>query len=187
MWPLECSTRVSIGRAVNFGSNSRDINDDIELNQSETRLSFYFASFCDRQVVVLCGVLSCKPDLKPRRDSKPLSSLRIDHMKTFQSLVPRGVRAYAVPSFSPGASAASPNSPFIVFDRQAKLAQRERAAGDKERSRLTDYVKDEVAGNMVDRLLVSHGETRGPMTSLGGEKKRTDTLLAIIAGIEAIS
>lgn len=65
------------------------------------------------------------------------------------------LRSYATPSFAPGASASSPASPFIVFDRQAKLAQRDRAALDKERSRLTDYVKDEVAANMVDRLLVS--------------------------------
>lgn len=68
---------------------------------------------------------------------------------------PFGSRAYAVPSFAPGASAGSPASPFIVFDRKAKLLQRDRAAADPERSRLTDYVKDEVAANMVDRLLVS--------------------------------
>lgn len=68
---------------------------------------------------------------------------------------PFGSRAYAVPSFAPGASAASPASPFVVFDRRAKLLQRDRAAADPERSRLTDYVKDEVAANMVDRLLVS--------------------------------
>ncbi|KAM0793725.1 hypothetical protein ACM66B_001149 [Microbotryomycetes sp. NB124-2] len=62
-------------------------------------------------------------------------------------------RHYAVPSFSPGASASSPSSPFVVFDRRAKLEQRQRAARDKDRSRLTDYVKDDVAANMVDRLL----------------------------------
>ncbi|ORY90275.1 S-adenosyl-L-methionine-dependent methyltransferase [Leucosporidium creatinivorum] len=66
---------------------------------------------------------------------------------------PFGSRAYAVPSFAPGASAASPASPFVVFDRTAKRLQRDRAAADPERSRLTDYVKDEVAANMVDRLL----------------------------------
>lgn len=84
-------------------------------------------------------------------------------MPSFKPVIPRGTRSYAVPSFSPGASAASPNSPFIVFDRQAKLAQRERAAQDKHRSRLTDYVKDDVAGNMVDRLLVSRANDVGPV------------------------
>lgn len=76
-------------------------------------------------------------------------------MRIPRVLSPSGSRGYAVPSFTPGASAASPNSPFVVFDRAAKRAQRDRAASDKDRSRLTDYVKDEVAGNMVDRLLVS--------------------------------
>ncbi|KAI5481487.1 putative methyltransferase c20orf7 mitochondrial precursor [Pseudohyphozyma bogoriensis] len=58
------------------------------------------------------------------------------------------------------ASASTPaaSAPFVVFDRKAKQLQRDRAATDKacqwaERSRLTDYVKDEVAANMVDRLL----------------------------------
>ncbi|BGP44293.1 hypothetical protein JCM10450v2_000104 [Rhodotorula kratochvilovae] len=59
------------------------------------------------------------------------------------------VRAYAVPSFAPGGGA----SPFAVFDRDLKRAQRDRAARDKHRSRLTDYVKDDVAQSMVDRLL----------------------------------
>ncbi|GAA6033736.1 hypothetical protein JCM8097_004405 [Rhodosporidiobolus ruineniae] len=57
-------------------------------------------------------------------------------------------RHYAVPSFAPSSA-----SPFAVFDRQLKQAQRDRAASDPTRSRLTDYVKDDVAGVMVDRLL----------------------------------
>lgn len=61
-----------------------------------------------------------------------------------------GSRSYAVPSFAPSAA-----SPFSVFDRNLKVAQRDRAARNKERSRLTDYVKDDVAQTMVDRLLVS--------------------------------
>ncbi|GAA5875997.1 hypothetical protein JCM3774_002309 [Rhodotorula dairenensis] len=59
-----------------------------------------------------------------------------------------GSRSYAVPSFAPSAA-----SPFSVFDRNLKTAQRDRAARNKERSRLTDYVKDDVAQSMVDRLL----------------------------------
>ncbi|GAA5846884.1 hypothetical protein JCM9279_004483 [Rhodotorula babjevae] len=58
------------------------------------------------------------------------------------------VRAYAVPSFAPSSA-----SPFAVFDRDLKRNQRNRAARHAERSRLTDYVKDDVAQAMVDRLL----------------------------------
>lgn len=58
-------------------------------------------------------------------------------------------RSYAVPSFAPSSA-----SPFQVFDRNLKRSQRDRAAANKERSRLTDYVKDDVAQSMVDRLLV---------------------------------
>ncbi|GAA5999950.1 uncharacterized protein JCM10292_003552 [Rhodotorula paludigena] len=58
------------------------------------------------------------------------------------------VRSYAVPSFAPSSA-----SPFAVFDRDLKRAQRDRAARHVERSRLTDYVKDDVAQSMVDRLL----------------------------------
>lgn len=64
------------------------------------------------------------------------------------------LRAYAsIAAASPRPSASSPAAPFVVFDRQVKRLQRNRAASDKEKSRLTDYVKDEVAANMVDRLL----------------------------------
>lgn len=68
------------------------------------------------------------------------------------------IRNYAIPtSTQTKISASSPiiNSPFIIFDRNVKKLQRDRAASDKIKSRLTDYVKDEVAANMVDRLLVS--------------------------------
>lgn len=40
-----------------------------------------------------------------------------------------------------------------VFDRKVKLLQRERAGKRKEASRLTDYVRDEVAEVIADRLL----------------------------------
>lgn len=51
------------------------------------------------------------------------------------------------------AAPASSQSTFAVFDRDLKLRQREAAARNASRSRLTDYVKDDVAANMVDRLL----------------------------------
>ncbi|GAA5885508.1 hypothetical protein JCM16303_002234 [Sporobolomyces ruberrimus] len=57
-------------------------------------------------------------------------------------------RSYAVPSFAPSSA-----SPFQVFDRDLKRSQRDRAAANKTKSRLTDYVKDDVAQSMVDRLL----------------------------------
>ncbi|GAA5983662.1 hypothetical protein JCM5350_000660 [Sporobolomyces pararoseus] len=57
-------------------------------------------------------------------------------------------RGYAVPSFAPSSA-----SPFQVFDRNLKRSQRDRAAANKAKSRLTDYVKDDVAQSMVDRLL----------------------------------
>lgn len=61
-------------------------------------------------------------------------------------------RSYAM------ASATPPAGVFNVFDRNLKRLQKDRAAADPERSRLTDYVKDRVAANMVDRLLVSHSQ-----------------------------
>ncbi|GAA5974401.1 hypothetical protein JCM11641_005261 [Rhodosporidiobolus odoratus] len=57
-------------------------------------------------------------------------------------------RSYAVPSFAPSSA-----SPFTIFDRNLKLAQRDRAASDVQRSRVTDMVKSETAEIMVDRLL----------------------------------
>ncbi|GAA5991366.1 hypothetical protein JCM10908_003279 [Rhodotorula pacifica] len=67
---------------------------------------------------------------------------------SLRAAIASGSRSYAVPSFAPSAA-----SPFSVFDRNLKVAQRDRAARHKERSRLTDYVKDDVAQSMVDRLL----------------------------------
>lgn len=53
----------------------------------------------------------------------------------------------------------NPNSvgPFQVFDRGAKVLQKDRAAvkNDGENSRTVDYVREEVAERMIERLLVS--------------------------------
>lgn len=43
---------------------------------------------------------------------------------------------------------------FQVFNRETKRLQKERAARNTEQSRQVDYVKDEVAFRVVDRLLV---------------------------------
>jgi NADH dehydrogenase [ubiquinone] 1 alpha subcomplex assembly factor 5 len=50
----------------------------------------------------------------------------------------------------------APGSPTLqVFDRHAKYLQKERAAANVERSRQVDYLKDEVAIRLSERLLVS--------------------------------
>lgn len=74
--------------------------------------------------------------------------------RTSSSLL--GRRCLASISSSPQLN---PNSvgPFQVFDRRAKQLQKDRAAvrEDGARSRVVDYVRDEVADRMVERLLVS--------------------------------
>jgi len=70
---------------------------------------------------------------------------------SFQTLS-RQIRRYATPKSQTSPLAAS--SALNVFDTRAKRLQRERAAYDTEFSRITDYLRDEVAGVMVDRLLV---------------------------------
>ncbi|RUP43501.1 S-adenosyl-L-methionine-dependent methyltransferase [Jimgerdemannia flammicorona] len=60
------------------------------------------------------------------------------------------VRRYAILSHSkPGEGVA-----FQVFDRASKRRQRDRAASDVETSRTVDYLRDEVAARVADRLLV---------------------------------
>src|ERR1700761_7938196 len=51
----------------------------------------------------------------------------------------------------------SAQSPFKVFDRQAKRLQKDRAVARDggNRSRTVDYVRNEVADRMVERFLVS--------------------------------
>jgi NADH dehydrogenase [ubiquinone] 1 alpha subcomplex assembly factor 5 len=63
---------------------------------------------------------------------------------------------------SRGYAIQSPGSPTLqVFNRHAKYLQKERAASDAERSRQTDYLKDEVAIRLSERLLVSvNGPTK---------------------------
>jgi NADH dehydrogenase [ubiquinone] 1 alpha subcomplex assembly factor 5 len=53
-------------------------------------------------------------------------------------------------------SAAQTVQPYMVFDRNAKRQQKDRAALKEggSCSRLVDYVRDEVADRMMERLLV---------------------------------
>lgn len=49
----------------------------------------------------------------------------------------------------------APGSPTLqIFDRHAKFLQKERAAKSVESSRQADYLKDEVAMRLSERLLV---------------------------------
>ncbi|KAF7721703.1 hypothetical protein EC973_004292 [Apophysomyces ossiformis] len=60
-------------------------------------------------------------------------------------------RFYAsVPTNSPTGSG---GTAFQVFNREVKRRQKERAALDVEKSRVVDYLKDEIAARVADRLL----------------------------------
>jgi hypothetical protein len=64
------------------------------------------------------------------------------------------------------------SSPFAVFDRTAKRIQRDRAAliDGGESSRTVDYLRNEVAERMIERLLVCRflkGQTTKVLTSVG--------------------
>ena len=77
-----------------------------------------------------------------------------NHMSALLRLTPK--RAFAT------LSNAHVNQPFAVFDRQVKRRQRDRAAikNDGEASRTVDYLRNEVAERMVERLLVGDLEIR---------------------------
>jgi NADH dehydrogenase [ubiquinone] 1 alpha subcomplex assembly factor 5 len=59
------------------------------------------------------------------------------------------------------------SSPFAVFDRTAKRIQRDRAAlkDGGESSRTVDYLRNEVAERMIERLLVCKS-LQGPTTNV---------------------
>lgn len=120
---------------------------------------------------------SNKPQPRPARTTqstmpRPPTSLRALALAQSKPQPFTTRRTFAAPTSTPRPSASSPNAAFIVFDRQAKLEQRNVAASDKERSRLTDYVKDQVAGNMVDRLLVSEARPGRARVWEGRTKRR---------------
>lgn len=49
----------------------------------------------------------------------------------------------------------TPGAPrFQVFNRRTKWLQKERAASNPESSRVADYLKDEIANRLCERLLV---------------------------------
>ena len=52
------------------------------------------------------------------------------------------------------AAASSMNVVPIVFNRSAKIRQKDRSALAPDASRTTDYLKDEIADRLFDRFLV---------------------------------
>lgn len=82
-----------------------------------------------------------------------LRSARAHNLPSSSSL--RAIEAAARPQRSYAFQA--PGSPtFEVFNRRIKWMQKERAASDVETSRQADYLKDEVATRLCERLLVGH-------------------------------
>ena len=75
-------------------------------------------------------------------------------LRTLRSPTPLR-RAFA--SVAPGAPPPQATQPFEVFDRQAKRRQKDRAAvrEDGAQSRITDYLRTEVADRMFERFEVS--------------------------------
>lgn len=73
----------------------------------------------------------------------PSPSMITRSLRPFRQATRRG---YAIPARGP------PN--LQVFNRNTKWLQRERAASDVESSRRVDYLRDEVAARLCDRLLV---------------------------------
>lgn len=80
--------------------------------------------------------------------SLPKSSWAVPriHSSNFSALPASSRRFYAVQA------AGAPR--FQVFNRRAKWLQKERAASNPEESRQADYLKDEVAMRLSERLLV---------------------------------
>jgi NADH dehydrogenase [ubiquinone] 1 alpha subcomplex assembly factor 5 len=56
---------------------------------------------------------------------------------------------------------------FHVFNRDVKRMQKDRAASKVEESRTVDYLKDEIAARVADRLLVITGKRKGRHCLIG--------------------
>jgi hypothetical protein len=76
----------------------------------------------------------------------------------FKSLLASGRRGFAAISLPPSLSRPPAIGPFQVFDRGAKQIQKDRAAtrDGGQRSRTVDYVRDEIADRMMERLFVRY-------------------------------
>jgi NADH dehydrogenase [ubiquinone] 1 alpha subcomplex assembly factor 5 len=80
----------------------------------------------------------------------------------FKSLLSSGRRGFAAISTPPPISRPPAIGPFQVFDRGAKQIQKDRAAtrDGGQQSRTVDYVRDEIADRMMERLFVRSFQTR---------------------------
>lgn len=111
-----------------------DSNVQLQLRQSTSHTTLESRTTCD--VMSVCMRSVCRAG-------------RILHKSVAPSgrpLQPALCRTYAVQA--PGAPR------FQVFNRRTKWMQKERAASDVQESRQTDYLKDEVAIRLSERLLV---------------------------------
>lgn len=74
-------------------------------------------------------------------------------LRTFRATISR--RCVAATSGVRGYASQTPGNPMIeIFNSKAKHLQRDRAGRNVEQSRKTDYLKDEVALRLCERLLV---------------------------------
>jgi NADH dehydrogenase [ubiquinone] 1 alpha subcomplex assembly factor 5 len=74
-------------------------------------------------------------------------------LHTFRGFVPR--RCFAARASIRTYASQTPGNPMLeVFNRKTKHLQKERAAQNVEESRKVDYLKDEVARRLCERLLV---------------------------------
>lgn len=87
-----------------------------------------------------------------RTEVPPVTPTQVHFMFTIR---PRFSAFRSLASLSPSQINAATQSPFQVFDRQAKRLQKDRAAARDggNRSRMVDYVRDEVANRMIERFM----------------------------------
>lgn len=118
-----------------------------------------------RSLRSLHSSLSCSLCRAPRFASAAILQSRRNYATPISSSTSTSPLSTSPSSSSSSSSSSSkssssggiPNpSAYAVFDRSTKIKQKNRAVRrDIDHSRLTDYVKDEIAANMVERLLVS--------------------------------
>lgn len=75
--------------------------------------------------------------------------------QSLRALFPGPKARFGASTFRRTYAVQTPGSPrFQVFNRRTKWLQKERAASNPEESRVADYLKDEVAMRLCERLLV---------------------------------
>lgn len=74
---------------------------------------------------------------------------------SLRALLPGPTARFGASTFRRAYAVQTPGSPrFQVFNRKTKWLQKERAGALPESSRVADYLKDEVAMRLCERLLV---------------------------------